>query len=125
MDFWFVVSNGSETWSARLREELTLRVFENRVLRGLFEPKKEEVAGGWRRLHNEELCNLYTSPSIIRVIKLKGMRWTRHAARMEEMKNVYNILVGEPKEKRSLGRHRHKEEDISMDCREIGWEVVN
>jgi hypothetical protein len=80
------------TWSLTLREEQRLSVFENRVLRRIFGPKREEVAGGWRRLHNEELHNLYTSLNIIRVNKSRGMRWTGHEARMDETR-TYKILV--------------------------------
>jgi hypothetical protein len=71
-------------------------MFENRVLRRIFGPKKEEVAGGWRRLHNEELHNLYTSPNIIRVIKSRRVRWAGPVARMREMRNSYRILVRKP-----------------------------
>jgi hypothetical protein len=70
-------------------------VFENRVLRRIFGPKRDEVAGGWRKLHNEELHNLYSSPSIIRMIKLRRMRWAGHAARMGVRRNAYRILVGQ------------------------------
>jgi hypothetical protein len=76
-----VVFYGCEIWSLTLREEHRLRVFKNRVLRGIFGPKKDEVTGEWRRLHNEEL-NLYSSPNIIRVIKSRRMRWAGHVARM-------------------------------------------
>jgi hypothetical protein len=71
-------------WSLTLREERRLRVFENRVLRRIFGPKRDEVTGKWRKLHNEELNNLYSSPNIVRVIKLRRMRWVGHVARMEE-----------------------------------------
>jgi hypothetical protein len=87
----------------------TLRMFENRVLR-IFGPKREEVAGGWRRLHNEELRNLYASPNIIREIKSRRIR-RGHVAHTEEMRNAYNILVGKPERKRSLGRPRSRWED--------------
>ena len=73
---------GCETWSLTLREERRLRVFENRVLRRIFGPKRDEVTGKWRKLHNEELNNLYTSPNIMRVIKSRRMRWAGHVARM-------------------------------------------
>jgi hypothetical protein len=73
---------GCETWSLTLREEHRLRVFENRVLRRIFEPKRDEVTEGWRKLHNEELHGLYSSPSIVRVIKARRMRWAGHVARM-------------------------------------------
>jgi hypothetical protein len=76
-----VVLYGCETWSLTVREELILRVFENRVLRRIFGPKRDVVKGGWRKLHNEELHNLYSSPSIIRIIK-RRMRWAKHVARM-------------------------------------------
>jgi hypothetical protein len=75
-----VVLYGCETWSLTLREEHRLRVFENRVLRRIFGPKRDEVTGGWRKLHNEELHNLYSSPSIIRMIKSRRMRLTGHVA---------------------------------------------
>jgi hypothetical protein len=77
-----------------LREEHRVRVSENRVLRRIFGPNSEEVAGGWRRLHNEELHNLYNSPRMIRVIKSRMVRWAEHVARMVDMRNTYSILVG-------------------------------
>jgi hypothetical protein len=77
-----VVLYGSETWSLTLREEHRLRVFENRVLRRIFGPKGDEVMGEWRKLHNKELRDLYSSPSIIRIIKLRRVRWAGHVARM-------------------------------------------
>ena len=73
---------GCETWSLTLREEGRLRVFENRVLRRIFGPKRNKVTGEWRKLHNEELNDLYCSPNIVRVIKSRGMRWEDHVARM-------------------------------------------
>jgi hypothetical protein len=79
-------------------------VFENRVGRIIFGPKRDEVTGGWRTLHNEELHNLYFSPSIIRMIKSKRMRRAGHVARMGEKRNAYRILVGKPEGKRPLGR---------------------
>jgi hypothetical protein len=79
-----------------LREEHRLRVFENRVLRRIFGPKRDEVTGGWRKLHNEELHNLYSSPNIIRVIKSRWMRCPGHVALVEEKRNAYRILVGKP-----------------------------
>jgi hypothetical protein len=78
-----VVLYGCETWSLTLREEHRLKLLENRVLRRIFGPKRDEVKGGWRKLHNEELHNLYFSPSIIRMIKSKRIRWTAHVALME------------------------------------------
>jgi hypothetical protein len=83
-------------------------VFENRVLRRIFGPKREEVAGDWRRLHNEELHNLYASPNIISVIKSRRIRKAGNAARMDEMRNAYKNLVGKPEGKRPLARPRSK-----------------
>ena len=77
-----VVLYGCETWSLTLWEERGLRVFENRVLRRIFGPKRDEVSGEWRKLHNEELSYLYTLPNIVRVVKSRRMRWTGHVARM-------------------------------------------
>jgi len=79
-----VVLYGCETWSLSLREERKLRVFENMVLRRIFGPRRDEVRGEWRRLHNEEVNDLYTSPNIVRVIKSRIMRWAGHVARMGE-----------------------------------------
>jgi hypothetical protein len=93
------------------REEHRLRVFENRVLRGIFGPKRDEVIGDWRKLHNEELHNLYCSPSIIRIIKSRRMRWAGHVARMGEKQNACRILVAKPDGKRPLGRPRRRWED--------------
>jgi hypothetical protein len=81
-------------------------VFENRVLRRIFESRRDEVTGDWRKLHNEELHNLYASLNIIRIIKSKRIRWPGHVARMGETRNAYRILVGNPKGKRPLGRPR-------------------
>jgi hypothetical protein len=84
------------------------------------------VTGGWRRLHNEELHNLYSSPSIIRIIKLRRMRWAGHVTRMGEKRNVYRLLVGKPEGKRPLGRPRCRWMDnIKMDLSEIGMSVVD
>jgi hypothetical protein len=79
-----------------LREEHRLRVFENKVLRKIFGPKRDEVTGGWRKLYKEELRDLYSSPSIIRIIKSRRMRWVGHVARMGEKRNAYRLLVGKP-----------------------------
>jgi hypothetical protein len=87
-----VVLYGCETWPLTLREEHRLRMFENRVLR-IFGLKRDEVTGGWRKLHNEELHNLYFSPSIIRMIKSRRMRWAGHVARKGEKTNAYMIYV--------------------------------
>jgi hypothetical protein len=78
-------------------------VFENRVLRRIFGTKRYGVTGGWRKLYNDELHNLYSSPSIIRIIKPRRMRWAGHVARMGEKRNVYALLVGKPEGKRPLG----------------------
>jgi hypothetical protein len=96
-----VVLYGCETWSLTLGEEHRLRVFENIVLR-IFGPKREED-GSWRKLHNDELHSLYSSPNIVMVIKLRRMRWVGHVARMGEGRGVYRVLVGSPEGKRPLG----------------------
>jgi hypothetical protein len=83
-----VVLHGCETWSLTLREEHRLRVYENRVLRRIFGPKRDEVTGEWRKLLNEELCDLYFLPSIIRIIKLRTVRWVGNIARMREKRNA-------------------------------------
>jgi hypothetical protein len=103
-----------------LKEERRLRVFENRELRRIFGPKRDEVMGEWRKLH-EELNGLYSLPNIVRVIKSRRMRWVGHVARMGEGRVVYRVLVGKPEGKRSLGRPRHRWEDnIRMDLQEVG-----
>jgi hypothetical protein len=99
-------------------------VFEIRVLRRIFGSKRDEVTGGWRKLHNEELHNLYSSPSIIRVIKSRRMRWAGHAARMGERRNAYRILVGNPEGRRPLGKPRRRWVDnVKMDLKRgrVGW----
>jgi hypothetical protein len=101
-------------------------VFENKVLRSIFGPKRDEVTGGLRKLHNEELRDLYSSPSIIRIIKSRRMRWAGHVARMVEKRNAYRLLVGKPEGKRPLGRPRRRWVDnIKMDLLEIGWGGVD
>jgi hypothetical protein len=108
--------------SLTLREEHRLKVFENRVLRRIFGPTRDEMTGEWRKLHNEELRDLYSSPSIIRIIKSRRMRWAGHVARMGEKRNVYRLLVGKPEGKRPLGRPRCRWVDnIRMDLGEVGW----
>jgi hypothetical protein len=97
-----VVLYGCETWSLKLREEHRLRVFENRVLRRIFGPKKDEVTGEWRKLHNEELHNLYSSPDIIRQVKSRRMRWAGHVARMGEERKCTTFWWEIPKEREHL-----------------------
>jgi hypothetical protein len=95
-------------------------VFENRVLRRIFGLRRDEVMGDWRKRHNGELHDLYSSPNIIRMIKSRRMRWAGHVARMGEVKNAYRILVGKPEGKRPLGRPRHRWVDnIKMNLGEI------
>jgi hypothetical protein len=101
-------------------------VFENRVLRRKFGPKGDEATGEWRRLHNEELNDLYSSPNIIRVIKSRRMRGAGHVARMGEERGAYRILVGRPEGRRPLGRPRRSWKDnIKMHLREEGWGGMN
>jgi len=120
-----VVLYGCETWSLTLREECRLRVFENRVLRRIFGPKRDEVTGEWRKLHNE-LNNLYFSPNIVRVIKSRRMRWAGHVARMGEGRGVYRVLVGKHEGRRSVGRPRRRWEDnIRLYLREVGCGCVD
>jgi len=96
-------------------------VFENRVLRRVFGPKRDEVTEEWRKLHNEELSELYSLPNIVGVVKSRRMRWEGHVARMGEGRGVHRVLVGKPEGKRSLGRPRCKWEDnINMDLQEVG-----
>jgi hypothetical protein len=101
-------------------------VFENRVLRRIFGPKRDEVTGGWRKLHTEELHNLYPSLNIIRIIKSRRMRQAGHIARMGEKRDAYRILMGKPEGKRPLGRPGRKWEDnIKMNLRELGWDGMD
>jgi hypothetical protein len=97
-------------------------VFKNRVLRRIFGPKRNEIIGGWRKLHNEELHNLYSSTNVISTIKSRRMRWAGHEARIGKRRNAYKVLLGNAEEKTPLGRPRRSWEDnIKMDLREIGW----
>jgi hypothetical protein len=115
-----VVLYECESLSVVLREEHRLMVFENRVLRRIFIPKRDEVTGEWRELHNGELHNLYSSSDIIRHIK--SIRLAEHGTRMGEGRNVYRVLVGKPERKRSLVKPRPRwEVGIKMDLGEIGW----
>jgi len=103
-----VVLYGCETWSLTLREEPRLRVFENRVLRRVFGPKRDEVTGEWRKLHHEEVRDLYFLPNIVRVVKSIRIRWAGHVARMGEKRGVHRVLVVKPEGKRPLGRPIHR-----------------
>jgi hypothetical protein len=115
-----MVMYGCKTWSLTLREEHRLRVFGNRVLRRIFGPKRDEVTGEWRKLYKEELRDLYSSPSIIRIIKSRRIRWAEYVARMEK-RNAFIILFGKRKVKTLLGRSRHKRVDnIKMNPKDIG-----
>jgi hypothetical protein len=108
-----------------LREEHRLRVFENRVLMRIFGPKREED-GSWIKLHNDELHSLYSSPNIVRVIKLRRVRWAGHVARMGKGRGVYRVLFRRPEGKRPLGRPRRRWEDnIKLDLRETGIDGAN
>ena len=96
-------------------------MFENKVLRRIFGPRRDEVTGDWRRLHNEEINVLYSSPNIVRVIKWRRMRWAGHVARMGKERGVYRVLVGKLEGKRPLGRPRCRWVDnIRMDLKEVG-----
>jgi hypothetical protein len=118
----FLVLHGCETWCLTLREEHRLRVFENRVLRRIFGPKVDEIIAYWRKLHNEELHNLYSSPDVIRMITSRRMRWESHIARMGKKRNAYRILVGKPEGKRPQGSPTHKwENNIKIGFRKVGW----
>ena len=98
-----------------------LRVFENRVLRRVFGPKRDEVTGEWRKLHNVELSDLYSLPNIVRVVKSRRMRWAGHVARVGEGRGVHRVLVGKREGKRPLGRPRRRwESNIKMDLQEVG-----
>jgi hypothetical protein len=104
-----------------LREERRLRVFENRVLRRIFGPKRDEVTGEWRKLHNQEFHDLYSSPNIVRVIKSRIMIWAGHVARMRDGRGVYRVLVGKHEGKRPLVRPKRRWEDNNeMDLQELG-----
>jgi len=108
-----LVLYGCETWSLTLREERSLRVFENRVLRGIFGPKRGEVSGEWRKLHNEELTDLYCSPNIVRVIKWRRMRWVVHVASMGEERGCIGSWWGNRRERDHWG-------DLGVD----GWIIL-
>ena len=117
---------GCETWSLTLREERRLRVFESRVLWRICEPRRDEVIGEWRKIHNEELNDLYFSPSIFRVIKSRRMKWVEHVARMGESRGVYRVLVETLEGKRPLERPRRRWVDnITMLLQEVGCEAMD
>jgi len=108
-----VVLYGCETWSLTLKEERNLRVFENMVLRRIFGPRRYEITEEWKRLHNEELSDLYSSPNIMRVIKSRRMRWAGHVARMGEERGVYRFWLGKPEGRNHWG-------DLGVD----GWLIL-
>jgi hypothetical protein len=119
-DIILSVLYGCEIWSLTMREERRLRAFENRVLRRMFGPKKDEVTLEWRNLHNEGLIDRYFSPNI-RVIKWRKVRWVGHVVLMGERKGAYWVLVGKPVGRRPLGRPRLRWEDnIKMDVPRSG-----
>jgi len=121
-----VVLYGCETCSLTLLEERKLRVFENMVLRRIFGPRRDEVTGEWRRLHNEELNDLYSSPNSVQVIKSIRMIWAGHVARMGEEKGVYRVLMGKPEGRRPLGRPRRRWVDnIRLDLQEVGCGYID
>jgi hypothetical protein len=102
-------------------QDIRLRVFENRVLRRIFGPKRDEVTGEWRNLHNEEVHDLYSSPTTVRVIKSRRLIWARHVARMGEGRGVDRVLVGKPEGRRPMGRPRRRwEANIKKDLHEVG-----
>ena len=111
---------GVKLWYLTLREERKLRVYENMVLR-IFGLRRDEVTGKWRRLHNDELNDLYSSLNFVRVIKSRRMRWVGHVARMGEEKGAYRVLLGKPEGRRPLGRPRRRwVNNIRMDLQELG-----
>jgi hypothetical protein len=115
---------GCETWSLILREEHRLRIFKNRVLRRLLRPKRDEESGECRKLHNEELNDMYRLPTTLQVITPRKMRWARHVASMGKGRGVYRVLVGKPEGKRPLEIPGRKWEDnIRMDLHKVGCGV--
>ena len=115
-----VVLYGCETWSLILREEPRLRVFENRKLRRIFGPKRDELTGEWRKLRNKELSDLYSSSTIVQMITSRRMRWAGYVVSMG-----VRVLVRKPERKIPLGRPRRRWVDnITMDLQEVGWRCV-
>ena len=109
-------------WPLALREECRLRVFKNRVLWRIFGPKRDEVTGELKRLHNKKLYGLYSSPDIIQVIISRTLRWAGHVAHTGERRGAYRVLLGKPEGGGPLGRTRHRWEDnIKVDLGEVGW----
>jgi hypothetical protein len=114
-----------ELKSLTLREEHRLRMFENRIVRRIFGPKRDEVTGKWSKLHNEELHNLYSSPDIISQVKSMRMRWEGHVARMGEEIKLYKFFVAKSEGNRPLGRPRRRwENGIRLDLRESGLDWI-
>jgi hypothetical protein len=111
---------GFENWSPTLREERRLRIFENRVLMRIFGCKRYEVTGEWRKLHNEDPNDLYSSPNIVRVNESRRMRLAGHIACNGDRRGVYGVLIGKPEGKRPPGRPRRRWENIKMDLQEVG-----
>jgi len=116
-----ILPDGCESWSTTLADEHKLRVFESKVLRKIYGPKRDEMTGEWRRLHNEEQQGLYDSPDVVKIMKSRRLRWAGHVARMGKKRRLYSILVGRPDGRRPLGRPIHRREDnIRRDLREVG-----
>jgi hypothetical protein len=105
----------------KLREEHRLKVLESRVLRRIFGKNRDKVMGGWRKLHNQELCNLYSLPRLIRMMQSRRIRWAGQVVQMWEKRNAYRLLVGKPEGQRPLGRPRCRWMDIKMDLGETEW----
>ena len=115
-----VILYGCETQTLTLREEKRLQVFENKVLRKIFGPKRDNQTGEWRRLHNRELHNLYGKPDIIRIVKSRRLRLAEHVTRMGNERGAWKLLVGKPEGKRPVGRQRMRwENNINHDLREV------
>ena len=112
---------GNNSSKQRILKSNSFSPFENRVLRRVFGPKRDEVTGEWRKLHNEELSNRYPLPNILRVVKSRRIRWAGNVARMGQRRGVYRVLVGKPEGKKPLGRPRRRWEDsIKMYLQEVG-----